>query len=141
MKGSIWAGTVAVLAGGCTTSSPPTSPPVSPPGEPRTSMSVEASPRTLDEIVAQHAVHFDPGTLPNSLVELMAKQRVVVLGEHHGYREHHDLLLEVAKALHGRGARWVLFEGFQAESWAADAYTTLSEGAHCPIRRAAPSAG
>lgn len=118
MKGAIWVGALALLGEGCATQPPSTSPP----DQPRPAPSADAAAPTLDEIVAHQAVTFDPGTLPPSLVELMAKQRVVMLGEHHGYREHHDLLLDMAKALHGRGARWVLFEGFQAESWSADAY-------------------
>lgn len=112
-----WIAALALL--GCAAPPPSRPPSTAAPAAP--SPSAEAPP-TLDDVIARHAVSFDPGTLAPSLVAAMAAQRVVMLGEHHGYREHHDLLLSIVRALHEHGTRWVLFEGFQAESWSVDAY-------------------
>lgn len=52
----------------------------------------------------------------------MARQRVVMVGEFHGFREHHAFLLDVIRSLHAHGTRLLLLEGFQAESVAANAF-------------------
>lgn len=67
-------------------------------------------------------MYFAPNELPPQLLADLEQSRVVMLGEHHGYREHHDFLLEVVRAVHRRGGRLLLLEGFDAESWLADAY-------------------
>ncbi|MEQ9319817.1 MAG: ChaN family lipoprotein [Polyangiaceae bacterium] len=111
---------------GCTTAPPTMAPALEGPSvtAPSVTASSTTTTPTLDDVIARDGVPFEPGTLPPSLIERMAAQRVVMVGEHHGYREHHDLLLDVVKALHEHGTRWVLFEGFQAESWSANAYVT-----------------
>jgi len=83
------------------------------------------TPTDLRDAVHKTALGFEPGAFPQSEVDKVANARVVMLGEYvHTPVEHQELLVEVAKELHASGTRWVLLEGFHAQSQPADEYVS-----------------
>jgi len=82
------------------------------------------APRDAQEALDARAVLFDPPRPPEALVDSLASRRVALLGESHRMREHQEFLLAVANALRDRGARLLLLEGFQADSWWVNAFVT-----------------
>ncbi|MGD2162142.1 MAG: hypothetical protein PVG04_03550 [Anaerolineales bacterium] len=71
----------------------------------------------LQAIVERDAVAFDGDTIPEDVLDNLAQNRVVILGEAHFLREHRQLVAEFVRELHARGFRQYLFEWTQAADW------------------------
>jgi hypothetical protein len=71
----------------------------------------------LVSIVQRDGVPSQAGTIPDEVVDKLAANRVVVLGELHFLREHRELVAELVRKLHARGFRQYLFEWSQAADW------------------------
>lgn len=87
----------------------------------------------LHAIVERDIVRFDDG-LPEAMIERLADQRVLVVGEFHDISEHDAFVGDLVVALQPHGLTTVLLEFPQVFSWLLDAYTrgvadTPGEGA------------
>ena len=80
-----------------------------------------ASPRVQDALDTG-VVTFEPGTVPDALVDHLAPHRVVLLGETHYVQEHHELVLELLERLHPHGLRWFAQEMSHSLGWIVEDY-------------------
>jgi len=71
----------------------------------------------LERIVQRDGVPFDVESIPDEVLDRLASNRVVVVGELHFLREHRELIAELLRDLHARGFRQYLFEWTQAADW------------------------
>ena len=74
----------------------------------------------LDHIVQRDGIPFERGNIPTDVIDQLATNRVVVIGEFHFLREHRELTTELVSDLHSRGYRQYLFEWTQAADWLLD---------------------
>lgn len=84
----------------------------------------------LEAIVLRDGVPSQAGTIPEEVVDTLAANRVVILGEQHFLREHRELVAELVRELHTRGFRQYLFEWSQAADWLLADY--VSDGGLVP---------
>lgn len=71
----------------------------------------------LESVVRRDGVAAPAGSIPGEVLDRLAANRVVVLGELHFLREHRELVAELVRDLHARGFRQYLFEWSQAADW------------------------
>lgn len=71
----------------------------------------------LEQIVRRDVVPFDAQSIPDEVLDRLASNRVVIVGEFHFLREHRELIAELLRQLHARGFRQYLFEWTQAADW------------------------
>jgi len=71
----------------------------------------------LAEVVARDGVPFTTSSVPAEIVDRLAVNRVVILGETHFRREHRELVVALVEALHARGLRQILLEWPQMADW------------------------
>lgn len=71
----------------------------------------------LQPIVQQEAIPFDNQQIPAELIDTLAANKVVLLGENHFLREHREFEAALLPELHARGFRQYLFEWTQAADW------------------------
>ena len=71
----------------------------------------------LQSVVQSDGVPFRLGSIPDEVLDKLAANRVVILGELHFLREHRELVSELVRELHARGFRQYLFEWTQAADW------------------------
>ena len=71
----------------------------------------------LEQIVQRDGVPFEPGSIPDEVLDRLASHRVVLVGENHFLREHRELVVELLRELHARGFRQFLFEWTEAADW------------------------
>jgi hypothetical protein len=71
----------------------------------------------LEQIVQRDAVSFEPESIPDEVLDRLAANRVVLIGEFHFLREHRELVAGLLRELHARGFRQYLFEWTQAADW------------------------
>ncbi len=84
---------------------------------------VTPSPDTLREVVHRESVTFDHREeLPRELLETLAGRRVILLGETHYVQEHQEFLIQLIRALHPQGLRYLSQESHHAAGWAVDDY-------------------
>lgn len=76
----------------------------------------------LAPIVQRDAVPFDGQAIPDAVLELLGRHRVVIVGETHHLREHWQLTAALLKRLHARGFRQLLVEQPQMADWWLDGY-------------------
>lgn len=79
---------------------------------------------TLQPIVEQDGVGFTGNAIPDPVLDRLAANRVVVLGETHHLREHWAFVAALLRELHARGFRQLLFEAPQMADWIFDDYLT-----------------
>ena len=77
---------------------------------------------------------FEGDEIPDSMLELLARHRVVLVGEYHDISGHNELVGELATSLQPQGFNTVLLEFPQSYSWLLDGYSrgildTPGEGA------------
>jgi len=89
-----------------------------------------ASSTQLESIVQRDGVSSQPGSIPDVVLDTLATNRVVILGEQHFLREHRELVAELIRELHARGFRQYLFEWSQAADWLLADY--VSDGGLVP---------
>jgi hypothetical protein len=77
----------------------------------------QVSAAELEQIVHRDAVPFEALSIPNEVIDRLASNRVVIVGEFHFLREHRELIAELLRELHARGYRQYLFEWTQAADW------------------------
>ncbi len=71
----------------------------------------------LERIVNRDSVPFDVQSIPDEVLDHLASNRVLLVGENHFLREHRELMAELLRELHARGFRQYLFEWTQAADW------------------------
>jgi hypothetical protein len=71
----------------------------------------------LASVVQRDGLPFAGDTIPDELLDRLATNRVVLVGEFHFLREHRDLMTSLLWELYGRGFRQYLFEWTQAADW------------------------
>lgn len=71
----------------------------------------------LMTIVQREGLPFHSGSIPDEIIDTLASNRVVILGEQHFIREHRELVAKLVRELHARGFRQYLFEWTQAADW------------------------
>lgn len=71
----------------------------------------------LERIVRRDGVPSQAGSIPDEVLDMLAANRVVILGEMHFLREHRELIAELVHELRSRGFRQYLFEWSQAADW------------------------
>jgi hypothetical protein len=71
----------------------------------------------LERIVQRDAVPADELPLPDEVLDRLAANRVLLVGEFHFLREHRELIADLLRELHQRGYRQYLFEWTQAVDW------------------------
>lgn len=76
----------------------------------------------LAPILERDAVPFDLGSVPDAIVDRLAANRLVVIGETHFLREHRELTVELLSRLHARGFRQFLIEWAQMADCIVDDY-------------------
>jgi hypothetical protein len=76
----------------------------------------------LEQVVRRDGVPFDTGSIPDEVLDRLAANRVVMVGEFHFLREHRELIAELLQELHARGFRQYLFEWTQAADWILSDY-------------------
>jgi hypothetical protein len=78
----------------------------------------------LQSIVERDGISYDGAPIPDEVLDTLAENRVVILGESHFLREHRELVAELVRDLHDRGFRQYLFEWTQAADWLLADYVT-----------------
>jgi hypothetical protein len=78
----------------------------------------------LVSIVQRDGVSSRGESIPDEVVEMLAPNRVVILGEMHFLREHREFVAELLGELHARGFRQYLFEWSQAADWLLSDYVS-----------------
>ncbi len=81
----------------------------------------------LATVVERDAVAFEGTGIPAPVVERLAANGVVLLGETHHLREHWDFTVDLLRELHGRGFRQLLVEQPQMADWWLDEWVTGGE--------------
>lgn len=76
----------------------------------------------LVDVIERDGVVFTDGTIPRHVVERLAANRVVVLGETHHLREHWAFTAALMRGLHPRGHRQLLLELPHMADWLVDDY-------------------
>lgn len=76
----------------------------------------------LEQIVRRDGVPFEAAAIPDQVIDEIASNRVVVVGEFHFLKEHREFVAELMRELHARGFRQYLFEWTQAADWLLDDY-------------------
>jgi len=71
----------------------------------------------LQQVVQRDGIPFDLGSIPDEIVDHLASNRVVLVGEVHFLREHRELMAQLLPKLHARGFRQILVEWTQAADW------------------------
>ena len=71
----------------------------------------QVSAAELEHIVQRDAVAFEAQSIPDGVIDRLADNRVVIVGEFHFLREHRELIAELLRELHARGYRQYLFSG------------------------------
>jgi hypothetical protein len=84
----------------------------------------------LQAIIMDDAVAYEGNSIPEGVLDNLAQNRVVILGEAHFLREHRQLVAELVRELHARGFRQYLFEWTQAADWLLNDY--VNEGGLLP---------
>ncbi len=74
----------------------------------------------LKRVIQQDGVPFEPGEIPDEILDQLAANQVVVVGEFHFLQEHRELVAELMRELHARGFHQYLFEWTQAADWLLD---------------------
>jgi hypothetical protein len=85
---------------------------------------------TADElatVVERDGVAFEGAGVPAPVVERLAANGVVLLGETHHLREHWDFTVDLLRELHGSGFRQLLVEQPQMADWWLDEWVTGGE--------------
>lgn len=77
----------------------------------------EVSTTDLTQAVERDGVPFSVGQVPDEVIDRLASNRVVLVGETHFLREHDELMAELLRELQARGFRQFLFEWSQAADW------------------------
>lgn len=85
----------------------------------------------LSAIIKRDALFFKASNPPKKLIDHLAKQKVIFIGEHHYVREHHDLLVSLLKTLHHKGTRHLFIEAFQSYGPLVNSYV-LGENISLP---------
>lgn len=78
----------------------------------------------LTAVIERDGVAFEGNAIPGPVLDRLAANRVVVLGETHHLREHWSFVAALLRALHARGFRQLLFEAPQMADWIFDDYVT-----------------
>lgn len=76
----------------------------------------------LQSAIEHDAVAYERGPIPEEVLERLAQNRVVILGEAHFLREHRELVADLLRQLHAYGFRQYLFEWTQAADWLLNDY-------------------
>lgn len=78
----------------------------------------------LAAVVERDGVAYPPDTIPDQLLNLLAANQVIVLGETHHLREHWNFVASLLRELQARGFRQLLFEAPHMADWLFDDYVT-----------------
>ena len=73
-------------------------------------------------LVERDGIPFDGSSIPGEVVDLLAGNKVVLLGETHHLREHWAFVADLLGELHSRGFRQLLIEAPQMVGWLLDDY-------------------
>ena len=84
----------------------------------------------LKQIVQRDGVPFEVKSIPVEVIDRLAANQVVIVGEFHFLHEHRELVAELVRELHARGFRQYLFEWTQAADWLLADY--VSDGGILP---------
>lgn len=76
----------------------------------------------LAQVVQRDGIPFEPGSIPPEVIDRLASNQVVIVGEFHFLREHRELIADLVRELHARGFRQYLFEWTQAADWLLSDY-------------------
>jgi len=74
------------------------------------------------EVLKSELVTYEPGQLPDAMVDRLAENELVLVGEYHELAEQDDFLADLITALHPRGFDRVLIESFSILGWFAERY-------------------
>jgi hypothetical protein len=91
------------------------------------SESADVTREELVSVTERDGVAFDEETIPAEVLDRLALNQVVVLGETHHLREHWAFVATVLQDLHSRGFRQLLFEAPHMADWLFDDYVTGGE--------------
>lgn len=86
------------------------------------SATADVSENELRTVIERDGIAFEDATIPAVVVERLAGNKVVVLGETHHLREHWALVAALMSDLHADGFRQLLIEAPQMASWLLDDY-------------------
>lgn len=104
--------------------------------------SVTEIPRAeLAPVVERDGIPFEGATIPDVVIDRLAANRVVLLGETHHLREHYAFVAELLGALHGRGFRQLLVEWPHMADWLLEDYVgdgQIAPGWEPPISLGGP---
>lgn len=84
------------------------------------SLGNKVSTAELEQIVQRDSVPFVMESIPDAVLDRLASQRVVLVGETHFLREHRELIVQLLSELHARGFRQLLFEWTRVADWLVD---------------------
>lgn len=84
------------------------------------SASADVTRDELAAVVERDAAVFADSSIPSEVLDRLAANRVVVLGETHHLREHWDFVGTLLQDLHNRGFRQLLIENPQMVDWLLD---------------------
>src|SRR5210317_168515 len=73
-------------------------------------------------LVERDGIPFDGSSIHGEVVDLLAGNKVVLLGETHHLREHWAFVADLLGELHSRGFRQLLIEAPQMVGWLLDDY-------------------
>jgi hypothetical protein len=78
----------------------------------------------LATVIARDVIPFSDGTIPEPVLDWMAANQVILLGETHHLREHWEFTTDLLAELHDDGFRQLLVEQPQMADWWLDAFVT-----------------
>ncbi|MTI71659.1 MAG: hypothetical protein FH751_15535 [Firmicutes bacterium] len=78
----------------------------------------------VKNVVKRDLIMSDSNNLNNEMLSSISKKGIIVLGEYHGVKEHHELLKNLAIELNKKNYNTLLIETPQAWSWIYEDYTT-----------------
>ncbi|MDH3261727.1 MAG: hypothetical protein OEM84_12250, partial [Acidimicrobiia bacterium] len=82
----------------------------------------EVTAAELSAVIERDGVAFTGQAIPDPVLDRLAANRVIVVGETHHLREHYEFMAALLRDLHTRGFRQLLVEWPQMADWILDDY-------------------
>lgn len=99
------------------------------------SPTADVTAKELTAVIERDGVPFDGASIPGGVLDRLAANRVVLLGETHHLREHWAFVADLLGELHTHGFRELLIESPQMAAWLLDDY--VQGGLLAPLLRTA----
>lgn len=86
------------------------------------STTADVTAEELSAVIERDAVPFEGASIPDMVLDRLAGNRVVLLGETHHLRDHWAFVSNLLREMHARGFRQLLIESPEMAAWLVDDY-------------------